>query len=67
MVLASFLDLAGSGGGGGAFSIEIGTGLVTSLLFLFMLGTTLGVNLEEIFDLRVVDLLSVKRESYLAS
>ena len=67
MELTSFLDLAESKGGGGAFLIEIGTSLVISLLFLFMLSTTLGVNLEEIFVLRVVDLLSVIRKSYLVS
>jgi len=67
MELTSFLDLARSRGGRRAFSIEIGTGLVIFLLFLFVLDATLGVNLEEIFVLRVVDLLSVIRESYLVS
>jgi len=66
--LTLFLDLARSGGRRGeeAFLIEIRTGLVIFLLFLFVLDTTLGVNLEEIFVLRVVDLFSVIRESYLA-
>jgi len=67
MELTSFLDLARSRDRGGAFLIEIGTSLVTSLLFLFVLGATLGVNLKEIFVLRVVDLLLVVRKSHLAS
>jgi len=65
-MLTSFLDLAGNKDREGAFSIEIETGLVTSLLFLFMLDATLGMNLEEIFDLSIVDLLPVKRISHLA-
>jgi len=64
-MLTSFLDLVRNKGREGAFSIEIETGLVTFLLFLFMLDATLGMNLEEIFDLSVVDLLPVKRMSYL--
>ena len=67
IVLTSLLDLSGSGGRGGAFSIEIGTGLAISFLLLFLLGMALGVNLEEIFALRVLVLLLVWRESYLAS
>ena len=59
IVLTSFLDLAGSVGGGGAFLIEIGTSSEVSLLVLFLLGATLGMNLEEIFILRVVALLLV--------
>ena len=66
IVLTSFLDLARSGGGEGAFSIETGTGLAISFLLLFLLSTALRVNLEEIFALRVLVFLLVWRESYLA-
>ena len=68
IVLISVLDLAGSrGGGGGAFSIEMGTGLAISFLLLFLLGVTLRVNLEDILALRVLVLLYVWRASHLAS
>ena len=68
IVLISVLDLAGSGeGGGGAFSIETETSLAISFLLLFLLGITLGVNLEDIFTLRVLVLLSIWRAFYLAS
>ena len=59
IMLTLLLDLSGSGGRGGTFSIEIGTGLAISFLLLFLLGVALGVNLEEIFALRVLVLLSV--------
>ena len=67
IVLNLLLDLAGSGGRGDAFSIEVGTSLAISFLLLFLLGMALGVNLEKIFALRVLVLLSVWKESYLAS
>ena len=66
IMLTLLLDLSGSGERGGTFSIEIGTGLAISFLLLFLLGVALGVNLEEIFALRVLVLLSVWRESHLA-
>ena len=67
IVLTSLLDFTGSrkGGAGGAFSIDTGTGFAIS--FLLLLGMTLGVNLDDIFTLRVLALLSVWRVSHLAS
>jgi len=59
IMLTSLLDLARSGKRGGAFSIEVGTGLAISFLLLFLLGAVLEVNLEKIFALRVLVLLSV--------
>ena len=59
MTLTSFFDLAGRGGSGGALLIVTGMCLAISLLLLLEFGATLGVNLEEIFALRVVELLSV--------
>ena len=60
IVLILVSDLAGSrGGGGGAFSIETGTSLAISFLLLFLLGIALRVNLEDIFILRVLVLLSI--------
>ena len=59
ILLTSLFDLAGRGGRGGAFSIEVGTGLGISFLLLFLMGAVLGVNLAEIFALRVLVLLSV--------
>jgi len=59
MTLISFFDLARRGGGGRTFSMVIGIGFAIFLLFLLGFGTTLGVNLEDIFALRVVDLLLV--------
>ena len=56
ILLTSLFDLAGRGG---AFSIEVGTGLGISFLLLFLMGAVLGVNLAEIFALRVLVLLSV--------
>ena len=59
MTLISFFDLAGRGGEGRAFSMVIGIGFAISLLFLLGFSAILGVNLEDIFALKVVDLLSV--------
>jgi len=59
IILTSLLDLARSGGREGAFSIETGAGLAISSLLLLLLGIALRVNLEEIFFLRVLVLLSV--------
>ena len=68
IVLILVLDLAGSRGGRGeAFSIETGTGLANSFLLLFLLVITLGVNLENIFVLKVLVLLSMWSASHLAS
>ena len=67
IVLTSLLDFAGSGGeeAGGAFSINMGTGFAIS--FLLLLSMTLGVNLDDIFALMVLALLSIWRVSHLAS
>ena len=59
MMFTSFFDLARRGGGGGIFSMVTGMCLVVSLLLLLVLGAILGVNLNDIFALRVVALLSV--------
>lgn len=59
MMLTSFFDFAGREGGRGTFSIVTGTGLGVSLLFLLVEGKILGVNLDDIFALSVVVLLSV--------
>ena len=64
-MLTSLFDFAGRGGGGGTFFIVTGTGLDASLLFLLVGGGILRVNLDEIFALKVLDLLSVKSESQL--
>ena len=66
IVLISLAVLAGSGGKGRILSIEAGTGLGVNLIFfVFEEGAILGVNFAEIFSLRVLDLLSVYRESQL--
>ena len=67
IVLTSFLDFTRSGGeeAGGAFSINMRTGFAIS--FLLLLSMTLGVNLDNIFALIVLALLSIWRVSYLAS
>ena len=59
ITLTSLFDLTGRGGGGGTLSIVTGTVLVVFLLLLLLLRAILGVNLDAIFALRVVDLLSV--------
>ena len=59
MTLTFIFNLAGRGGGGGVFLMVTGICFAISLLFLTRFGATLGVNLEEIFTLRVVELLSV--------
>ena len=59
ITLTSLFNFAGRGGGRGTFSIETGTCLVVSLLFLLVVSRILRVNLDEIFALSVVDLLSV--------
>ena len=65
MTLTSFFDFTGRGGGGGTLLIETGTGLVVFLLFLLVGREILGVNLNKIFILSVVVLLSVYNESQL--
>jgi len=65
MTLTSLFDLAGRRGRGGTFSIKIGIGLNISLLLLLLVGGILEVNLDEILDLRVLDLLSVYNASQL--
>ena len=65
ITLTSLFDFAEREGSRGTFSIVIGTGLDASLLFLLVGGGILGVNLDEIFALKVLDLLSVKSESQL--
>ena len=59
MMLTSLLDFAGRRGGGETFSIMTGMGLGVSLLILLVEGEILGVNLDNIFALSVVVLLSV--------
>ena len=59
ITLTSLFNFAGRGGGKGIFSIETRMGLVVSLLFLLVVGGILGVNLDKIFALSVMDLLSV--------
>ena len=59
IVLTLLLDFTRSrrGGAGGAFLINMGTGFAIS--FLLLLGVTLGVNLNDIFILRVLGMKSV--------
>ena len=57
MILTSFLDLAGRGGGGGALLIVTRFGILVALFTVG--GTTLGVSLAEIFSLRDLEQLSV--------
>ena len=59
MTLTSLFDFAGRGGSRGTFFIVTGMGLDASLLFLLVGGGILRVNLDEIFALSVLDLLSV--------
>jgi len=67
-MLISFFDLAGRGGSGGALLMVTGVDFGVSFLLL-LLGAgagILGVNFDEILALRVFDLLSVCKTSYLA-
>ena len=66
MLFTSFLDLTERGGRGGFLLMVMGTGFVCSLLFLEVVGTILGVNLDEIFFLSDLELLLVLREFQLA-
>jgi len=67
IVLTSLFDFAGKGGlrTGEDFSIDMGTVFADSYLLL-LLGLVLIVNLDEIFVLRVLVLLSMLRASHLA-
>jgi len=59
VTLTSLFDFTGRGGGRGTLSIVTRTGLAVFLLFLLVGGAILGENLDEIFVLSVVVLLSV--------
>ena len=59
ITLTSFFDLTGRWGGRGTLSIVTGTGLGCSLLFLVAVRTVLVENLDVIFSLNDLDLLSV--------
>ena len=59
MMLTSLFDLTGREDGGGTLSIVAGIDFGVSLLFLLAVRVILGENLEAIFALRVVVLLSV--------
>ena len=59
MTFASFFDLARRERDKRTFSMVTRTCLVVSLLLLLVLGAILRVNLDDIFTLRVVALLSV--------
>ena len=61
--LTSFWDLAEIEGG--IFSILARTGLPIDLLFLLDTSSTLRVNFDKIFCLRVLEFLSVMRKSHL--
>ena len=65
MTLISFLDLAGSGGRGGALLMVTGVDLGMSFLELPLGGGIQGVNFEAILALRVFDFWSVSNASYL--
>jgi len=66
MAFTSFTDLAGRSGGRGTLSKETETDLERSLLFFWVLvGAILGENIDAIFSLRDLDLLSVRKESQL--
>jgi len=54
MTLISFLDLARRGERGGALLMVTGTDFRLSFLLLPFIGEVLRVNLDEIFDLRVL-------------
>ena len=67
IVFTFFMDLGGRDGGGETLLREMGTDLGIFLLFFYVLvGVILGENLDTIFSLRVLDLLSVRKESQLA-
>ena len=67
IVFTSFMDLGGRGGGGETLSREMGADLGIFLLFFYALvRVILGENLDAIFSLRVLNLLSVRKESQLA-
>ena len=59
MTFTSLFDFARRRGGGGTFSMVTEIDLVISLLLLLVEGVILGVNLDEIFVLNVMALLSV--------
>jgi len=59
MTLTSLFDLTGRGGSGGTLSIVTSTDFGIFLLFLLVVRAILGENLEAIFALSVVVLLSV--------
>jgi len=59
MTFTSLFDFTGKEGEGGTFLMVTRMGLVVSLLLLLVEGVILGVNLDEIFALSVVALLSV--------
>jgi len=59
MMLTSFFDLTRRGGSRRTLSIVTGTGLGCSLLFLVTVRTVLAKNLDAIFSLSDLDLLSV--------
>ena len=59
MTLTSLFDFTGRKGGRGTFSIMTRTSLGVSLLILLVEGEILEVNLDDIFALSVVVLLSV--------
>jgi len=54
MTLISFLDLARRGGRGGALLMVTETDFGLSFLLLLFIGEVLGINLDEIFYLRVL-------------
>ena len=60
------LGFARRGGRGGFLLMVTGTGFACSSLFLKVVRTILGVNLDEIFSLSDLELLSVLREFQLA-
>ena len=67
IVFTSFMDLDGRGGGGETLSREMGADLGIFLLFFYALvRVILGESLDVIFSLRVLNLLSVRKESQLA-
>jgi len=59
MTLTSLFDLTGRGGGREILSIVTSMDFGISLLFLLVVGAILGENLEAIFALSVIVLLSV--------